>query len=58
MEDSLIRIFGILQELRDLMAKHLIDGLYHLGLQPFKITDVVTPQDLLELMDVGNITCR
>lgn len=57
-EDSFIRISEILQEFRDLIAEHVINGLNHLGLQLFKFIDVVATQDLLEMINTGKIACR
>lgn len=54
----IVGIFEILQEIGYIIAQHVINSLYHFGFQLLKFVDIVTTQDLPEVVDVWEISGR
>lgn len=53
-----VGISEVLQELWNVITKHVIYSLYHFRLQLFKLVDAVTGQNLSEVLNIWEITWR
>lgn len=54
----IIGISEILQEVGNVITKHIINNLYHLRFQLLKFIETVTTQYLLEVLDIREISGR
>lgn len=54
----IIGISEILQEVGNVITKHIINSLYHLRFQLPKFIETVTTQYLLEVLDIREISGR
>lgn len=54
----IVRIAEILQEIRDVVAKHIINGLYHFRLQLLKLVKTVPTQNIPKVFYIREIPSR
>ena len=54
---SLIWVPEVLEKFRNVVPKHIIHCLYHLGLDFVKLVEAIPTQDLFEVLHVGEIPC-
>jgi len=55
---SLIWVPEVLEKFRNVVPKHIIHCLYHLGFDFLKLVEAIPTQDLFEVLHVGEIPCR
>nr|GMC53446.1 uncharacterized protein LOC109190452 [Ipomoea batatas] len=58
MAELVIRIPEILEEVWDVVSKHVVYSLHHFRLQPFELVNAVATQDFLEVFNTWEIPCR
>jgi hypothetical protein len=55
---SLVWVSEVLEKFRNVISKHIIHGLYHLGLHLLKLVKAVPAQHLFEVLHVRKISRR
>jgi hypothetical protein len=53
---SLVWVPEVLEKFRNIVSKHIINCLYHLGLDLLKIVEAVTAQNLFEMLNIREIS--
>jgi hypothetical protein len=55
---SLVGIPEVLEKFWNVISKHIIHRLYHLGLDFLKLVEAIPTQDLFEVIHIREIPCR
>lgn len=55
---SLVWVSEVLEKFWNVISKHIIHGLYHLGLDLLKLVEAIPAQDLFEVFHIRKISQR